>query len=264
MLYGKEEFHRLTCEVKLLKLQDKIAIVTGAAQGIGRGIALQLAAEGAKVNVSDVTDKAPEVVKEIQDRGQEAFATKADVVNASQVQEMFKATVDRYGRVDILVNNAGIYPFKPFAEMEEADWDLVINVNLKGIFNCTKAALGVMQGKGGSIVNLSSIAGSVIGYANLVHYSASKAGVLGFTRAAAIELAAHKIRINAIAPGAIETPTASIEMTEELKQQTLQMIPLQRMGQPEDIAKLVAFLASDDASYITGQLIIIDGGLTLL
>jgi len=246
-----------------LKLKDKVAIVTGAGQGIGRGIALQLAAEGAKVVVSDITDMAEDVAKEIKQRKQEAFAIKTDVSNMQQVQAMVKSTLDHYGRLDILVNNAGIYPQKALSEMDEKDWDRVMAINLKGVFNCTKAALLSMQKQGGSIVNLSSIAGSVIGFQSLSHYSASKAGILGFTRAAALELAPQKIRVNAVAPGAIETPTTQQSMTPKLRQQTEQAIPLKRLGQPEDIAKLVLFLVSDDSSYITGQLIIIDGGWTL-
>jgi NAD(P)-dependent dehydrogenase (short-subunit alcohol dehydrogenase family) len=246
-----------------LKLKGKVAIVTGAGQGIGRGIALQLAAEGAKVVVSDITDMAEDLAKEIRQRKQEAFAVKTDVTSVQQAQAMVKAALDRYGRLDILVNNAGIYPQKSLNEMEEKDWDRVMAVNLKGLFNCTKAALPSLQKQGGSIVNISSIAGAVIGFQSLSHYSASKAGVLGFTRAAALELAPHKIRVNAVAPGAIETPTTQQSMTPKLRQQTEQAIPLKRLGQPEDIAKLVLFLVSEDSSYITGQLIIIDGGWTL-
>jgi 3-oxoacyl-[acyl-carrier protein] reductase len=249
--------------VRWLKLKDKVAIVTGAGQGIGRGIAVQLAAEGAKVVVSDITDMAQNVANEIRQRKQEAFAVKTDVTSLQQAQAMVKAALDHYGRLDILVNNAGIYPEKTLAEMDEKDWDRVITVNLRGVFNCTKAALTSLQKQGGSIVNLSSIAGSVIGFQGLSHYSASKAGVLGFTRATALELAPHKIRVNAVAPGAIETPTTQKGMTPQARQQTEQMIPLKRLGQPEDIAKLVVFLVSDDSSYITGQLIIIDGGWTL-
>jgi 3-oxoacyl-[acyl-carrier protein] reductase len=249
--------------VNTMQLKDKVAIITGAGQGIGRGIAVELAAQGAKVVLSDITDKTQEVAKEIQQKGGTALVTKTDVTKPDQVQQMITTAEKEYGQVDILVNNAGIYPFKPFEEMTEGDWDQVININLKGVFNCTKAALPALKKTQGTIVNLSSIAGSVVGYQALVHYSASKAGVLGFTRAAALELAPHKIRVNAIAPGAIDTPTTKVSMTKDALDQTIQAIPLQRLGQPSDIAKLVAFLASDDASYITGQLVIIDGGLTL-
>lgn len=246
-----------------MRLKDKVAIVTGAGQGIGRGIALALAREGAKVVVSDISDKASEVVKEIEDLGSEALAVKADVRDSGKTEEMAKAAIDKFGRIDILVNNAGIYPFKPLIEMTEGDWDRVLGVNLKGVFNCTKAVLPKMiEQKSGSIINISSIAGSVVGYSNLVHYSASKAGMLGFTRAAALELAQYGIRVNAIAPGAVETPGTKALGEEPLKQ-IEQTIPLRRIGQPEDIANLVVFLASDESSYITGQLIIADGGLTI-
>jgi len=246
-----------------MKLKDEVAFVTGAGQGIGKEIALTLAREGAKVIVSDISDKIYEVVKEIENIGNQALAVKADVSNLKEVEKMVKEILDKFGKVDILVNNAGIYPFKPLIEMEEKDWDKVLNVNLKGTFNCTKAVLpSMIKRKVGNIINISSIAGSVIGYLNLVHYSASKAGILGFTRSAAIELAQYGIRVNAIAPGAIETPGTKV-LGEETLKQFVQMIPLKRMGQPSDIAKLVVFLASEDSKYITGQCIVIDGGLTL-
>lgn len=246
-----------------MKLKGKVAIVTGAAQGIGRGIALALAKEGAKVVVSDVSDKIADVVREIESLGSEALAAKANVADSKETEGMAKAAIKKFGRIDILVNNAGIYPFKPLVEMKEEDWDRVIGVNLKGVFNCTKAVLPKMiEQKSGNIINISSIAGAVVGYPNLVHYSASKGGMLGFTRAAALELAQYRIRVNAIAPGLIETPGTKVVGEEALKQIT-QTIPLKRIGQPGDIANLVVFLASDDSSYITGQLIIADGGFTI-
>jgi len=246
-----------------MKLKGKVAIVTGAAQGIGRGIALALAKEGAKVVVSDISDKIADAVREIESLGSEALAVRANVADSRETREMAKAAVKKFGRIDILVNNAGIYPFKLLVEMKEEEWDKVIGINLKGVFNCTKAVLPKMiEQKSGNIVNIASIAGAVIGYANLVHYSASKGGVLGFTKAAAVELAQYKIRVNAIAPGAVETPGTKIVGNEALKQ-IEQAIPLKRIGQPRDIANLVVFLASDDSSYITGQLIVADGGLTI-
>lgn len=246
-----------------MKLNGKVAIVTGAGQGIGRGIALALAKEGAKVVVSDISDKIADVVKEIESLGSEALAAKANVANSKETEEMAKMAVKKFGKIDILVNNAGIYPFKPLIEMKEEEWDKVIDINLKGVFNCTKAVLPKMiEQKSGNIINIASIAGAEVGYLNLVHYSASKAGVLGFTRSAALELAPHGIRVNAIAPGAVETPGTKV-LGEVLKQ-VEQTIPQKRMGQPEDIANLVVFLASDDSSYITGQLIVADGGLTIV
>jgi 3-oxoacyl-[acyl-carrier protein] reductase len=246
-----------------VKLKGKVAIVTGAAQGIGRGIALALAKEGAKVVVSDISDKITDVAKEIESLGSEALAAKANVADSKKTEEMAKTAIKKFGKIDILVNNAGIYPFKPLIEMKEEEWDKVIDINLKGVFNCTKAVLPKMiKQKSGNIINIASIAGAEVGYLNLVHYSASKAGVLGFTRSAALELAPHGIRVNAIAPGAVETPGTKV-LGEVLKQ-IAQTIPQKRIGKPEDIANLVVFLASDDSSYITGQLIVADGGLTIV
>jgi 3-oxoacyl-[acyl-carrier protein] reductase len=245
-----------------MKLKGKVAIVTGAAHGIGRGIALALAKEGAKVVVSDISDKTADVVKKIESLGSEVLAVKVNVADSKETEKMAKAAVKKFGRIDILVNNAGIYPFKPLIEMKEEDWDKVMGVNLRGVFNSTKAVLPKMiEQKNGNIINIASIAGAVVGYPNLVHYSASKGGVLGFTRAAALELAQYGIRVNAIAPGAIETPGTKV-LGEVLKQ-IEQTIPQRRIGQPNDIANLVVFLASDDSSYITGQLIVADGGLTI-
>lgn len=250
--------------MKELKLENKVAIVTGSGQGIGKGIALELAKEGAKVIVSDINqDNIDKTVDEIESLGLEAFGVRADVSNFSDVNQLVKKSIKKFGKVDILVSNAGIYPFKPLSEMEEKDWDNVLNVNLKGIFNCTKAVLPEMiKQNGGSIINIASIAGAVVGFSNLAHYSASKGGVLGFTRSAALELAQHKIRVNAIAPGAIETPGAKIA-DEEVAKQFVQAVPLKRMGQPIDIGKAVVFLASEDSSYVTGQMIVVDGGFTL-
>jgi len=246
-----------------MKLKDKVAIVTGAGQGIGKGIALALIKEGAKVVVSDITEKRNDVVKEIEKLGGEAIAVKADVSNRKEVEEMAKVTIEKFGKIDILVNNAGIYPLKPLIEMEEEDWDKVLNVNLKSVFNCTKAVLPKMvEQKSGNIINISSIAGAVVGYANLVHYASSKGGMLGFTRAAALELAQYKIRVNAIAPGAILTPGAKV-VGEDVLEQMKQSNPLKILGEPEDIANLVVFLASDESRYITGQLIVSDGGNTI-
>jgi len=246
-----------------MKLKGKVAIVTGAAQGIGRGIALALAKEGARVVVSDISDKIADVVREIESLGSEALAAKANVADSKETEGMANAAIKKFGRIDILVNNAGIYPFKPLVEMKEEDWDRVMGVNLKGVFNCTKAFLPKMiEQKSGNIINISSIAGAVIGYSNLVHYCASKGGVLGFTRAAALELAQYGIRVNAIAPGAVETPGTKVVGEEALKQ-VEQTIPQKRIGQPEDVANLVIFLASDDSSYITGQQIVADGGFTI-
>ena len=247
-----------------MKLKGKVAIVTGSGQGIGKGIALELAREGAKIIISDINQETiNKTVDEMKSSGAEVLGVKADVSKAEEINQMVKTVIEKFGRVDVLVNNAGIYPFKLLTEMSGEDWDKVLNVNLKGVFNCTKGVLPEMiKQKGGSIVNIASIAGAVVGYINLAHYSASKGGVLGFTRSAALELSQYGIRVNAIAPGAIETPGTKI-MGEDALKQFSQMIPLKRLGKPEDIGKAVVFLASEDSSYITGQMIVVDGGHTL-
>ena len=172
-------------------------------------------------------------------------------------------TLRKYKKIDILVNNAGIYPFVNISEMTEAQWDQVINVNLKGVFNCTKNVLSNMiKNKHGRIINIASIAGVSVGFPNLAHYCASKAGIMGFTRAAALDLAPYKITVNAVAPGAILTPGTNTGLDKKQVHNLIQAIPEKRMGKPVDIAKVIAFLASEDSEYITGQTIIVDGGYT--
>jgi len=246
-----------------MDLKNKIAIVTGAGRGIGRGIALALAEAGAKVVVSDINlEDCEKVVGEISGKNGQAFAVKCDVSKKAEVDEMISKTIEKFGQLDILVNNAGIFPFKPFLEMTEEDWDKVLDVNLKSIFLCSQAAAKAMK-EGGKIVNISSIA-AFVGFEGLTHYCASKGGINAMIRAMALELAKKKINVNAVAPGSIDTPGArQVSQSEEVKKQTLAMIPLERTGQPEDIANLVVFLASEKADYITGQTIIVDGGWTL-
>jgi 3-oxoacyl-[acyl-carrier protein] reductase len=240
-----------------MTLKDKIAIVTGAGQGIGLGIAKKLAQEGCNVVVADLNEESANLAaKELTALGVKTLAVKCDVSSKPDVDSMAAKVKQTFGSVDILVNNAGIYPFKAFAEMTEADWDKILNINLKGNYMVTQATLGLLKDSG-KIISISSVA-SMLGMSGLSAYCASKAGINGLTRALAIELAPRKITVNAIAPGAVNTPGAAAP--DEVKQQTLAAIPLKRMGEPEDIANLVAFLASDEASYITGQVIAVDGG----
>ena len=245
-----------------MSFENKTAIVTGSRRGIGKGIAIALAKEGCNIIVSDIDQKdCEEVAKEIKKLGVKALGIKCDVSNKAEVEELFKKTVKEFGKLDILVNNAGIFPFVTFKDMKESDWDKVLNVNLKSVFLCSQEAAKIIP-EGGRIITISSIA-SVVGFEGLVHYCASKGGINAMTRALALELAPKKITVNAIAPGAIDTPGANVSSNEEVRKQTIAMIPLARMGQPEDIANAVLFLASDKADYITGQIIIVDGGWTL-
>ena len=250
-----------------MQLKNKVAIVTGAKQGIGLGIALALAKEGCNVVVSDI-EKAgcKAAVAKIKKLRVKATAIACDVSKKKEVDNLISQTIKTFGKLDILVNNAGIFPFVSFMDIKEADWDKVLDVNLKSLFLCSQAAVNKMKA-GGKIVNISSIA-SLVGFEGLVHYCASKGGVNGMTRALALELANKKINVNAVAPGAIDTPGASQPdqprtAAEETRKQTIAAIPWKRMGQPDDIAQAVVFLASDRADYITGQVLVVDGGWTL-
>ncbi|MBS3088929.1 SDR family oxidoreductase [Candidatus Pacearchaeota archaeon] len=231
-------------------LKGKIAIVTGGAKGIGKSIADKLIKEGAKVVVLDI-EKAKTKYSEI-----------CDVSKFDDVQKIISRVGKKFGRIDILVNNAGIYPFQNLAEMAEEEWDRVIDIDLKSVFNCTRAVLDFMK-KGGKIVNITSIAGSRIGFSGLTHYCAAKSGIVGFTRAAALELAPKKINVNAIAPGLIITPGVTSGLDKKGIESTVGMVPLKRAGQPEDIADAAVFLASSGADYITGETIAVDGGWTV-
>lgn len=238
----------------------KTAIVTGAGAGIGKGIAHALAQEGYNVVVVDLSDEnAKQVADELSLLGIKSLAVKCDVSSAKDVERLFAQTVKEFGKVNVLINNAGIYPFVPFEKMQEEDWDKVINVNLKSIFLTCKEALKTMP-EGGRIINISSIA-SIIGFSGLTHYCASKGAINGMIRSLALELAPKNITVNAVAPGAIKTPGA--QSSEEIEKQTVSKIPIKRMGQPEDIANAVVFLASEKSSYITGQVIVVDGGWTI-
>jgi 3-oxoacyl-[acyl-carrier protein] reductase len=246
----------------LFDLKGKTAFVTGAGHGIGREIAISLAKAGANVAVSDVADSVFDAAKMVESLKVQALAIKCDVSNQGQVEAAKNQTVEKFGKIDILINNAGIYPQKAFMEMTDEDWNRVIRINLYGVFYCTKAFLPKMvERKYGKIVNLSSIAGTVVGFPFLVHYSASKAAIAGFTKSLALEVAQSGVNINAIAPGAIDV--GGMQADETITAQVIKAIPIGHMGKPLDIANLVVFLASDESSYITGQTIICDGGYTL-
>ncbi|MER2036666.1 MAG: 3-oxoacyl-[acyl-carrier-protein] reductase [Solibacillus sp.] len=246
-------------------LTGKCAVVTGASRGIGRAIALELAAQGAKVvvNYSGSAQKAEQVVGEIKANGGEAIAVQANVADADAVQQLMNSAVDTYGSLDILVNNAGITRDNLLMRMKNDEWDDVINTNLKGVFLCIKAvSRQMMKQRAGRIINISSIVG-VAGNPGQANYVAAKAGVIGLTKTTAQELASRNILVNAIAPGFITTEMTE-GLPEELKDGMLKQIPLAKLGQPEDIAKAVAFFASDNASYITGQTLHIDGGMVMV
>jgi 3-oxoacyl-[acyl-carrier protein] reductase len=247
-----------------MKLQGKAALVTGASRGIGREIALELARQGADVavNYAGSEAKAQEVVEEIRALGREAFAVQADVANGEAVQEMVKQTIERFGKLDILVNNAGITRDNLLMRMKDEEWDAVINTNLKGVFLCTKAVTRqMMKQRSGRIINIASIVG-VSGNAGQANYVAAKAGVIGLTKTAAKELASRGITVNAVAPGFITTDMTD-KLTEDVKKGMLAQIPLARFGEPEDVAKVVSFLASDDSKYMTGQTLHVDGGMVM-
>lgn len=240
----------------------KVAVVTGAAKGIGKGIALALSRAGYDIVAVDMkAEECEAAIQEIKALGADAIGVVADVSQLVAVENIFQQALGHFGRVDVLVNNAGIYPFKPFSDLTEADWDKVLDINLKGAFLTSQAAAKILPA-GGRIVDISSVA-SLVGFGGMAHYCASKSGLNGLVRALALELAPRKITVNAVAPGAITTPGASQSLTEEAKQETISAIPLGRMGEPDDIAQAVVFLASEQASYITGQVLVVDGGWTL-
>lgn len=245
-------------------LNDKVALVTGASRGIGRQIAIKLAKCGATVivNYCGSKEKADEVVESIASNGGKAEAMQCDVAVYSETEQLIAAVLDKYGRVDILVNNAGVTRDNLLIKMSEQDFDLVIATNLKGAFNTIKHLYrNFIKLRAGKIINISSVSG-VMGNAGQANYSASKAGIIGLTKSMARELSSRNVCVNAVAPGFVET-----DMTEKMPEAVLEnakkAIPLQRLGKAEDIANVVAFLASDSADYITGQVICVDGGMQM-
>ena len=252
---------------KFCDLKGKVAVITGAAMGMGRTDALKLAEAGAKVVVSDITlEGCQTVVDEIRKARGEAIGIKCDVSQKEDIDRLVAETLKKYGKIDILVNNAGIFPFEPFLEMPEKNFEKVINVNLKGTFLMAQACAKEMAknpstGSGrGSIINIASVAAKM-GFAGLAHYCASKGGMVAMSNAMALELAPMGIRVNCIDPGAINTPGASqTKMTEEQTAAMLAPIPMKRQGKPEEISNAVLFLASDESSYMTGSVMVVDGG----
>ena len=247
-----------------MNLANKTAIVTGGSRGIGRAICIELAKHGANivVNYSGSEQKALEVVKEVEALGVKAIAFQANVANSEQVDLLVKQTIETFGTVDILVNNAGITRDNLLMRMKESEWDDVIDTNLKGVFLCTKAVTRpMMKQRAGRIINISSIVG-VAGNPGQANYVAAKAGVLGLTKTTAQELASRNILVNAIAPGFITTEMTDA-LPDDIKDAMLKQIPLAKLGEPNDIAQVVSFLASDAAKYITGQTIHVDGGLVM-
>jgi 3-oxoacyl-[acyl-carrier protein] reductase len=244
-------------------LKDKVAIITGGARGIGKSIAEKFAENGANLVIVDVNEQfAAETAKELEGKGVKTLAVKTDVSSKADVDAMFAKAVEVFGRVDILVNNAGITRDNLLLRMEESDWDLVININLKGVFLCSQAAVKLMsKARTGNIINVASIVGQM-GNAGQANYTASKGGVIALTKTTAKEFASRGIRANALAPGFINTEMTKV-LKDEVKEAMLSGVPMKKMGEPEDIANGALFLASDLSSYITGHVLAINGGMLM-
>ncbi|WFD09068.1 3-oxoacyl-[acyl-carrier-protein] reductase [Tepidibacter hydrothermalis] len=248
----------------MIDLKGRVALITGGSRGIGKAIATKLASLGADIaiNYTSREESALEVKKEIENMGVRCFTVKCDVSNFEDSQNMVNEVINEYGKLDILVNNAGITKDGLLMKMKEEDFDKVISVNLKGVFNCTKAVTRpMMKQKYGKIINMASVVG-VMGNAGQSNYCASKAGVIGFTKSTARELASRNITINAIAPGFIESDMTNV-LKDEVKAAYESSIPMKKMGKTEDVANVAAFLASDISSYVTGQTINVDGGMVM-
>ena len=245
-------------------LKGKVAIITGSGRGIGKAIALKLAENGADIVINDIpgSDYADETKKEIEALGVKAIVVRGDVRNKDDVDALINQTVETFGKIDILVNNAGITRDGLMIRMSEEDWNMVLDINLKGAFNCIKAAARpMMKQRSGSIINIASVVG-VMGNAGQANYTASKAGLIGLTKTVAKEFSSRNIRANAVAPGFIESHMTDV-LPEDVKKQYFDAIPLSKFGTTEDVAKAVLFLASDLSSYVTGQTINVDGGLVM-
>lgn len=246
-----------------MRLQGRVAFITGGARGIGKAIALEFAREGADIAIGDVNaEEMQKTGAEIEALGRQCLSLSLDVTKPESAENAVNKILDKFTKVDILVNNAGITKDTLLLRMSETDWDAVLNVNLKGAFNCLKAVSRPMiKARSGKIVNIASIIG-LIGNAGQANYSASKAGVIALTKTAAKELASRGINVNAVAPGFIQTHMTD-KLTEEQKEKMLAVIPLNRMGNPEDVARVCLFLASEESAYITGQTIVVDGGMVM-
>ncbi|QSG03426.1 SDR family NAD(P)-dependent oxidoreductase [Natranaeroarchaeum sulfidigenes] len=250
----------------MFDFENRVVMVTGGGQGIGAATATLFGEQGANVVVTDVVEEREAVGEAVEDAGGSALVRELDVTDYEQAQSVVKDTVDEFGRVDVLVNNAGIFPTAGVDEMTPEDWQRVIDINLTGTFNCTKAVLPVMRDQEyGRIVNISSASGGKIGWSGeLSHYAASKGGVVGFTRSAAIDLGPDGITMNAIVPGMIDTGAAEEVSTDEEIQGAVNMTPVGRQGDPDELAAAIVYLASEPAAFVTGESLVVDGGITLV